>query len=374
MAGRLPRLGALGAALALTGVTLALLLGGAASPPAAPAQVSCPAQPTGFSPPGPGPTRFTMLIRINQMDNVEAYTNFNSATGGLGGYVRPQDIFVINTRFVSANPNQPSTTPAVAAQLATALRNAFPCNRIVALNGLTLNPTVAGYAFSLFDHPAVSALLTDFEQMDWDDARLAGAVFPPWSQTFPNPALTRVKQWTGTLNGTLASGVGSGKLSGLVPIDDPSWNFGQIAQVLDKRNNRLARKRGLQSVQIQPTCTNSGPTGYAARAKEIIQQYKFKTITKKVKVKGKTRTMTIRRKFKKRAKPLTNNLALQVSFTDTPGTGSLPIQRTSAATAAACAVAALKPGGGAIFFFASDDAMRLLFQQPQIAAMRPAAS
>jgi hypothetical protein len=373
MAGRLPRLSALGAALALAGVTFALLLGGAASPPAAPAQVSCPAQPTGFSPPGPGPTRFTMLIRINQMDNVAAYTNFNSATGGLGGYIRPQDIFVINTRFVSANPNQPSTTPAVAAQLATALRNAFPCNRIMALNGLTLNPTVAGYAFSLFDHPAVSALLTDFEPLDWEEARLAGAPFPPWSQAFPT-ALTRVKEWTATLNGTLASGVGAGKRSGLVPLDDSRWNFGQIAQVLDKRNNRLARKRGLQSVQVQPTCTNQGPTGYAARAKQVIQQYKFKTITKKIKVKGKTRTRTFRRKFKKRAMPLASNLALQVSFTDTPGVGTLPIQRTSAATAAACAVAALKPGGGAIFFFASDDAMRLLFQQPQIAALRPPTS
>jgi hypothetical protein len=31
----------------------------------------------------------------------------------------------------------------------------------------------------------------------------------------------------------------------------------------------------------------------------------------------------------------------------------------------------LKQGVGAFFFFASDDAMRLLFQQPQIAALRP---
>jgi hypothetical protein len=35
---------------------------------------------------------------------------------------------------------------------------------------------------------------------------------------------------------------------------------------------------------------------------------------------------------------------------------------------------ALKQGVGAFFFFASDDAMRLLFQQPQIAALRPAGS
>jgi hypothetical protein len=31
----------------------------------------------------------------------------------------------------------------------------------------------------------------------------------------------------------------------------------------------------------------------------------------------------------------------------------------------------MKQGVGAFFFFASDDAMRLLFQQPQIAVLRP---
>ena len=33
---------------------------------------------------------------------------------------------------------------------------------------------------------------------------------------------------------------------------------------------------------------------------------------------------------------------------------------------------AMKQGVGAYFFFASDDSMRLLFQQPQINALRPA--
>ena len=77
---------------------------------------------------------------------MNAYTNFNSATGGLGGYIRPQDIFVINTRFET-------TTPSVALQLAAALNSAFPCNRIIGLNGLGLNPTLPGYAFSLLGAP-----------------------------------------------------------------------------------------------------------------------------------------------------------------------------------------------------------------------------
>ena len=50
-----------------------------------------------------------MLIRINQIENVNTYTNFNAATGGLGGHVRPQDIFVINTRFEKSIPGQLDT-------------------------------------------------------------------------------------------------------------------------------------------------------------------------------------------------------------------------------------------------------------------------
>ena len=34
----------------------------------------------------------------------------------------------------------------------------------------------------------------------------------------------------------------------------------------------------------------------------------------------------------------------------------------------------MKQGVGAFFFFASDDSMRVLFQQPQINALRPASA
>ena len=53
---------------------------------------------------------------------------------------------------------------------------------------------------------------------------------------------------------------------------------------------------------------------------------------------------------------------------------SQAILSTSAAQAAACVPPALKQGIGAFLFFASDDAMRLLFQQPVIDALRPASA
>jgi hypothetical protein len=346
----------------------ALSIPGAASPPAAEAPVSCPPLPLGRIPAGPGPTRFTMLIRINQQGNVDTYTNFNEASGGLGGRVRPQDIFVINTRFST-------TTPSVAAELASDLREAFPCNRIIALNGMSFDPTVPGYAFSLLDHPDVYALITDFEASDWNAGQLTDPARPFWNQKY-SVALPRIKGWNGLMSGTLAANpTGVGKRSGLVPIDDGTWNYGQIAQDLDKKNSRLGgRKLGPQSVMTQDACANGGPTGFSARAKAILDQYKFKFIQKKVKRKGKgkTRKITIRRKLKKKGRPSLNNLSMQISFSATPTPGSgMAITSTSATTAAQCAAVGLKLGGGAFFFFAADDGMRLLFQQPQIAFLRP---
>src|SRR5688572_335955 len=174
----------LAAVLALA--ALILSFGATAGTTPAVAQ-GCPATPAGLSPDGPGPTRFTMLIRINQIENVNTYINFNEATGGLGGRIKPQDIFVINTRFEKS-------IPANWVQMADMLRTAFPCNRIIALNGMSLNPLVPGYAFALIDHPAVYSLMTDFEQMDWNGTRSSDPGRPPWDNrwkvTFP-----RIKAW-----------------------------------------------------------------------------------------------------------------------------------------------------------------------------------
>ncbi|CAN5452801.1 hypothetical protein BH20ACT15_BH20ACT15_05580 [soil metagenome] len=357
-------------------IALAIAIGGgqaAFAPASAAAQASCPAQPTGLAPDGPGPTRFTVLIRINQMENVNSYTNFDAATGGLGGYVRPQDVFVINTRFKTTNPT-------VAFQLASALSATFPCNRIIGLNGLGLDPSLPGYAYSLAGHPAVWALMSDYEPMDWNGTAGTDPGRRPWNQAF-KVAFKRSKAWNRRLSGTLAaSALSAGQRSGLVPIFDSSWNYGQIAQDVDKKNRRLGGTHfGPQSVQTQDACADSGPAGYSSRLKGVFDQYRFKIVKKfkKVRKNGKVKKRKIKKriKLKKRARPLFTNLATQISFSDTPNpSAGMAITKTSAATAAACARAGLKRGGGAFFFFASDDSMRLLFQQPTIAALRPLAT
>jgi hypothetical protein len=363
-------------ALAVGAALLALLLigGRSAAPTPAQAQGSC-AQPFGLSPSGPAASRFTMMIRINTQGNVDTYTK---PEGGMGGRIRPQDIFVLNTRFEgNGSGTQPPMTQAVAASYASQLRAVFPCNRIIALTGMGFDPNAAGYAFTGIGDPNVFALLTDFEQADWNGGRLTDPARPPWNSNFKQ-AFPRIKAWNGGMAATAAANpVGAAKRTGLVPQDEGTWNFGQVAQDLNKKNSRLGnRKLGPLSVQTQGACADGGTAGFKARTKQLRLQYSFKFVTKKVRVKGKRKKVkkTFRMPLKKKGRPNMSQLAAQISFTDTPQTTGMPLVRTSAALAAACVQPALKQGIGAIFFFASDDAMRQLFLQPNINALRPAAA
>jgi hypothetical protein len=361
---------AIGAAL----LAVLLLAGRSAVPTSAQAQASCAAQPRGLSPASSGPQSFTMLIRINTQGNVDTYTK---PEGGMGGRIRPQDVFVLNTRFTGSG-QFPGMTDPVASSLAAGLRASFPCNRIIALNGMSFNPAAPGYAFTAVGDPNVYSLLTDYEQDDFNSGRADDPGRGPWRTNF-RKAFPVLRGWNAGLTSTVAANaVGAGKRTGLAPQDMGDWNYGQIAQNLNKQNSRLGdRKIGPMSLQTQDACADGGAGGFGARAKALRMQYTFKFITRKVmkRVKGKLKKVkrTFREPIKKKGKPLLSNTAMQISFTDTPqARKSQAILSTSAAQAAACVAPAMKQGVGAFFFFASDDSMRQLFQQPQINALRPA--
>jgi hypothetical protein len=364
--------------IATVALLAALLLAGRSAAPdpasAAKASDACPPSPSGLAPTGSGPNRFTMLIRINTQGNVDTYTK---PDGGMGGRIRPQDIFVLNTRFTGSG-SFPAMTSPVAASLAADLRATFPCNRIIALNGLSFDTTTAGYAFTGVSDPNIYALISDYEHDDWNAGRSTDPSRPPWIDNYAK-AFPLLRGWNFGFGSTVAAdSVGAGKKTGLAPQEAAGWNYGQIAQNIDKQNARLgARHLGIQSVQTQDACADGGAAGFGARAKNLRLQYNFKFLTKKVRVKGKKKKVKkiIRLPLHKKAKPNMSNLAMEISFTDSPeASASQAILSTSAAQAAACVGPALKQGGGAIFFFAADDSMRLLFQQPQINALRPASA
>jgi hypothetical protein len=252
-------------ALAIGAALLAVLLigGSSVAPSPAQAQVSCPGQPRGLSPATSGPQSFTMMIRINTQGNVDTYTK---PEGGMGGRVHPQDIFVLNTRFTGSG-QFPAMTSGVAADLAANLRASFPCNRIIALNGLSFDPTEAGFAFSAIDDPNVYALLTDYEQTDWNSGRATDPGRPPWTDNFKK-AFPLLRGWNfNFMSAVAANSVGAGKRTGLAPQDNATWNFGQIAQNLDKQNARLGdSKIGPMGVQTQDSCADGGSAGFGARA------------------------------------------------------------------------------------------------------------
>jgi hypothetical protein len=360
---------------ALAAVTLALV---GQAPPARAA--SCPPIPGTLAPNAKtAAARFTMMIRIQNQSNVNAYVNPNEATGGLADRIRPQDIFVINTRFQDQSG---SSSPSLQAQLIPQLRAAFPCNRIVALNGLGPDPTQPGYLYALADQ-GLYALMIDWEPADWADAQTLTPSIPPFTYIFKK-ALRRMNGWARAISANLG-GIpgGTGTRVGMVPIEQGKyWDYGQIGQTLDANNTRLGgRHAGVQSVMTQASCTAGGPT-FGARLKPLLDEYVRKTIylkRRKVKGHGKKRhvvTVRIPKKVKipKKQRPNQNSLAVQISFTSFPQPGNpMPILATGAPTADQCVAAGLARGAGAFFFWASEDSMRLLFQQPTVASLRPPA-
>src|SRR4051794_36350132 len=167
---------------------------------AAKAAAGCPPLPSGLAPTGSGPVRFTMMIRINTQGNVDTYTK---PEGGMAGRVRPQDIFVLNTRF-GGSGSLPAMPPSGGAARPPTLPAPYPCNRIIALNGLSFDATTAGYAFTGISDPNVYALMSDYEQDDWNGGRFTDPSRPPWTFNYAK-AFPLLRGWNFGFASTVAA-------------------------------------------------------------------------------------------------------------------------------------------------------------------------
>lgn len=318
-----------------------LLVAPAMTPSTASAQGGCPSHPGTLSP--GGAQRFTMLLRVNQPENARTYANRDPAAGGIGARIRPQDVFVVNTRHRRSSPQ-------VWSEIVSTLRSAFPCNRIVALNGLGADPSSPGYAYALSDVPGLWALLTDWERIDWNLARLSSPTLGAWTGRFKKTR-SRVRRWIGRFTGL-------GHRAGLIPQHHRKWDYGWLAREVSGANRLLgASRRGIQSVQTQDFCAYRGPRGMKRIVGGLLRQYKGANF------KGPKRRPW-------RTSP--RNLGVQISFSDTPTPWArMAVLRTAPQTAALCTRTAIKRGAGAILYWASPDAMRVLLATPQVCALRP---
>jgi hypothetical protein len=298
---------------------------------------ACPGNPVTLSPKGGPGGRFTMLLRINKGSNVVDYEALQAAYG----QIRARDVFVVNTRWKGA-------TPAGDRWIVSRLRDSFPCNRIIALNGLGADPRRPGYALSLTDSPHPWAVMLDWEQRDWGRARATNPWLSSWKRHFGR-SIKRFGAIVTRVAGEVdAAGGGIAKI-GAIPSYYPDWHYGKIARALDARNRRFGHRRGgIQTVATQASCQkyHGGEKGMRHVAGRLLHQYH-------------------------RAKRKRRNLAVQISFSDHARVKRhMPIRSVNEWRAARCLNRALRAGAGAVLFWASPGSMRALFQNRRFRKLR----
>lgn len=315
--------------------------GGAAPPPASSAQtLACPPHPSMLSPSGKRGPRFTMLLRVNKHENVQAFASRDAAAGGLGARIRAHDIFVVNTRYHG-------TTAEDARELVAMLRESFPCNRIITLNGFGADPNAPGYALALIDEPGVWGVMLDWEKRDWGAGRVTNGQMASWKR-HPGRNLKRIGFWLAQLTVHASAVPGSGaRRAGVMSVFSRRWNYGKVARALDGHNRRLGHRRGgIQGVMTQVACQRGGGKGMSGRAGHVLRQYGEEN-----------------RKAR--------NLALEISFSSDPAKRrALPVASVAPGTAAKCVRSGLKRGGGAFLFWASPESVSAMFEAKRVCVLR----
>jgi len=297
----------------------------------------CPGNPVTLSPKGGPGARFTMLLRINKGSNVVDYERLQRAYG----QIRTRDIFLVNTRWKGA-------TPGGDRWILARLRDSFPCNRIVLLNGLGADPRRPGYALSLVDSSQPWAVMLDWEQRDWGRARATNPGLSRWKRKFGR-STKRLGAQVSRVAGEMDVADGEIGKIGAIPSYYPDWHYGKIARALDARNRRFGhRKGGIQAVATQAACQkfHAGEKGMPQIAHRLLHQYH-------------------------QAKRKRRNLALQISFSDRARVKRhMPIRSVNEWRAARCLSQGLRAGAGAVLFWASPASMRALFQNHRFRRLR----
>jgi hypothetical protein len=307
--------------------------------------------------------RYTMLLRINKDKNIDAYANPDPTTGGLRKRIRDRDIFVVNTR-------DEKSTPEDWVALTERLRHEFPCNRIITLNGLAFDPTRPGYMFALTNNPGIWGLSLDWESGDWNQGHKQNPAVPPWSDAF-GTTRGRIAKRLSALGAASDDELGPpGRRTGVVPAFY-SWDYGLIAKTADRRNAMRKKNRpGFQFVQTQGYCSPSGPSGFYSIADHLVLQYRPKPRIKKIRNKKGKVIKRIKIRIEPRAS--VSNLAMEISFSNTPDPSDpRPVASLAPGAASKCTRAGLKRGVSAFLYWAHEDSIRALLNTPRICALRP---
>lgn len=348
---------ALATVLAAAGICLGAIGDPARSQAAQTSGNRCEEWPKTLTPGQGGAKGFTMILRINQPENVTEYAK------KVKKQLRDQDIFLVNTRFKGS-------TPEIWAEIVRRLNAEFPCNRIIALNGLHTDPTRRGYSYALANDPSVWGLSLDWESMDWAQAQFVHRSTPSWTDDF-GTSRDRISRRLRKVGEYSAEQVGSpGLRTGLVPAWYPGWDYGMLGKTADHSNfARKQDRRGFQIVQSQGFCGNSDQSGYGAAMQGLLDQYfpppKIKKIRNK---KGK---VIRKKKIPVPPRGVVEALAGEISFSTTPNENAdMPVKSVSVGSASKCTLAGLKADVRAYLYWAHPGSVDSLLETRRICKIR----
>lgn len=345
------------ARIVATGVGIAMALLLCLSLPASASAARCEDWPTNLSPGAKGADGYTMILRVNEPDNVNRY--FETVRNQL----RDRDIFMVNTRYKGSNPE-------TWAEIVHRINVNFPCNRIIALNGLHRNASKPGYMFALANDPTVWGLSIDWEAMDWTQSQRMHRSTPAWTTHFPT-SRSRITRRLNRIGKFSTDRVGEpGLRTGVVPAWYGDWDYGLLGKKADDSNfARKDERRGFQIVQSQGFCSNEDQSTYAPALNDLISQYYPAPRIRKIRDKKGKVIKT--KKIPVPPRGIIGTLAGEISFTTTPNPNTdQPVRSVGVRAASRCTRLGLGTGVRAFLYWAHPTAIDALMESPRICRIR----
>ena len=219
--------------------------------------------------------------------------------------------------------------------------------------------------------PGIWGLSLDWESGDWNQGHKQNPAVPPWSDAF-GTTRGRIAKRLSALGAASDDELGPpGRRTGVVPALYSGWDYGLIAKTADRRNAlRKENRPGFQFVQTQGYCSPSGPTAFHSIADRLILQYRPKPKIKKIRNKKGKVIKRIKIEIEPRAS--VRNLAMEISFSNTPDPSDpRPVASLAPGPASKCTRTGLKRGVSAFLYWAHEDSIRALLNTPRICALRP---
>lgn len=309
----------------------------------------CQSLPRGLAPAGSGPNAYTMVLRVNTESDVKEL-----ASSPLRPKILDRDVLLINTEYRTMNPTE-------AERVLDRAREAFPCNRIASLNGLSPEKKRPGYRFSLAGNPELDAVIVDWEESTWEEVG-KGA----WSNSL-SVNVERAREELRQISRKIEDAPGEPQTRvGLATEYREDWNYAELGRELALLNAELRQDfLGYQLVQSQNRCAGTQKVASIAEVADALRsQYEeLASGAPDPDVPGATPAL---------GRKILDHLGFEVSFSANPQSGSgLAVTRDSPEDAARCSRDVLRTGSGAIIYWATPEAIEKMLDTSIGRELRP---